>query len=156
MDSEEKIMSLLAMAEDQQGTVTQLIEASRQREQEQYQTVAALITSIADKHEALHGQYEASLRQQSTRLADRLDWTTLWLSSGVTFIVCTIIILAAYLYLGHIVTKTNVAETRYEELKRYDIKISSCTHEGEKYPCLRVRKSWGGYGDGTIFIIDTE
>ena len=125
MHTEERLMSLLAIAEDQQHAVALMIEASQQREEKQQQAFDALMVSMS-------------------------------VSSGVTLLVCAMIVFTAYLYLSHIVDKTNIAETRYEELKRHNVKISSCPHGGQKYPCLRVKKSWGAYGDGTVFIIDAE
>lgn len=156
MDTEERLMSLLVVAEDLKGAVTMTIEASKQREREQGNAFTAQLAIIADEHEALHSRYEAILKQQSTFLTDRSSWTNMWLFAGVTFLVCAMIISTAYLYLRQIVDKTNIAETRYEELKSHNVKILSCIHEGQKYPCLRVKRSWGGYGDGTIFVIDAE
>lgn len=156
MDTDERLMSLMAVAEDHQGTVTRLLEATREREVGQSATFTDLMQRMEDKHDCLTARYEALLHQQSTRLADRLDWKTLVLSVGVTFICCLMIVVGANLYFWSLTEKLQVVETRYERLKDYKVKFSSCPYEDKEYPCLAVKAEWGSYGGGKIFIIDAD
>ena len=57
MENEDKIMSLLTIAEDQQAAVKQQIEASQQREKEQYQAFTTMFHRMVDEHNELHARY---------------------------------------------------------------------------------------------------
>ena len=157
MNNDDKIMSLLTIAEDQLLLNDQRMEAAEKRLQMQDQAFDQYLKRMADKHNVLHQRYEAKLRQQSTRLAQLLD-RKIWLVAVGAPLLCGALVVWAYgMYLQAVRDELSSAEYALKDLKAYHADLSRCDWAGKEYPCIRVRTDWQGYGpDRNYLIIDPK
>ena len=157
MENEDKIMSLLTIAEDQQAAVKQQIEASQQREKEQYQAFTTMFHRMVDEHNELHARYQRNLEKQSSRFSQLLDKKA-WFVSIAAPVVCGLFIVAAFLlYLQSVRDELSSAEYALKDLKAFHADLSRCDWADKSYPCIRVRTDWQSYGpDRNYLIIDPK
>ena len=157
MNNDDKIMSLLTIAEDQLTLNAQRMEAAEKRLQRQDQTFDHYLQRMADQHNALHAKYEANLKQQSARFSRLLD-RKMWLVAVGAPLLCGALIVWAYgMYLQSVRDELSSAEYALKDLKAFHADLSRCEWADKSYPCIRVRTDWQRYGpDRNYLIIDPK
>ncbi len=157
MNNDDKIMSLLTIAEDQLLLNDQRMEAAEKRLQRQDQAFDRYLQRMADQYNTLHEKYEANLQQQSTRFSRLLD-RKMWLVAVGAPLLCGALIVWAYgMYLQSARDELRNAEKALETLKDYNARFSHCDRGKKSYPCIRVRTDWQSYGpDRNYLIIDPK
>ncbi len=157
MNNDDRIMSLLTIAEDQLLLNDQRMEAAEKRLQMQDQAFDRYLQKMAEQYNALHEKYEANLQQQSARLAQLLD-RKMWLVAVGAPLLCGALIVWAYgTYLQSVRDELRSAEYALKDLEAFHADLSRCDWAGKEYPCIRVRTDWQGYGpDRNYLIIDPK
>ncbi len=157
MNNDDKIMSLLTIAEDQLLLNDQRMEAAEKRLQMQDQAFDRYLQRMADQHNALHAKYEANFQQQAVRFSRLLN-RKMWLVTVGAPLLCGALVVWAYsTYLQSVRDELRSAEYALKDLKAYHADLSRCNWAGKEYPCIRVRTDWQGYGpDRNYLIIDPK
>lgn len=146
MNNEQKIFSLMAAAEKQQELTTEFINLHRS----EIQTLQEERNKIIQEHHQVLNKIEA-------RLSKKLNFTWI-ISSVIACLLSGLIIMGgAYLYVSYITDGLDESEASYSKLKGYNADFHMCPYKNKDYPCIRVMKSWGGFGEfGDIYIIDPK
>ncbi|WP_299011843.1 hypothetical protein [uncultured Shewanella sp.] len=153
MNAEEKIYSLMTIAEDQQTLTSQFIALQKQEVQQ-----------LEKEREALVSAHRDVLQNIQKQLASKVHWS--WI--GITFLVCffisAVFVIFGYGYSQLLIKDINqyqrqskIAEANYNALKDKNADLMTCNHNGKSYPCVRVMTSYGSYGEHKdIFILDPK
>lgn len=153
MNNDDKIMSLLTMAEDQLTLNAQRMEEAEQREQRQGEAFDRCLQRMVSEYHHLHQQYERNLQQRSTRFAQLLDWK-IWALSIMAPVLCGALVVLAYtLYLQSVRDELYSIERILESLKNYNAVLSHCHYDEKTHLCVRVRTDWPAYGENRNYLV---
>lgn len=150
MNVDEKIYSLMMVAEEQQKLTLEFVDEQKSE-----------IFALKKEREAileLHQNNMAAIEKMSRK---RISLTWMFVTAAGSVCISLLIALSASYYLKGTLSDLAEAEAGYERLRGFDADISKCVRNGTKYPCVRVMTSWGAYDDGKsnvadLYILDVD
>jgi hypothetical protein len=146
MNTEEKIFSLMAAAEEQQKLTTRLIELQRKEAAEHLGALNRECVKISHAYEK-HAEY------CSSQLKREADYWFIAKTAIGCFLMILIMLVGAGFYARSLSSEIVESRAALKELEGYSADLSTCSGK----PCIRVMKSLGGYGEnGDIYIIDPK
>tara|TARA_Y100000588_G_C14241172_1_gene919450 strand:+ start:972 stop:1445 length:474 start_codon:yes stop_codon:yes gene_type:complete len=157
MKAEEQIFSLMAIAEEQQRLVTKSIEHQERSMQILLNQQQNYVKELQSKQLEVQKEFERQVNDLNRKLSDRIGWSKILLTFVSLLALVGLIVGGATLYLRNMQSELSEAQASLRDLGRYNADLSACTHEGERYPCVRVMRTWGSYGeDSDYFILDPK
>ena len=150
MNVDEKIYSLMMVAEEQQKLTLGFIDEQKSE-----------ILALKKEREAileLHQNNMVAIEKMSRK---RISLTWMFVTAAGSVCISLLIAFSASYYLKDILSDLSEAEAGYERLRGFDADMATCLRDGTEYPCVRVMKSWGGYSDGKsnvadLYILDVD
>ncbi len=159
MSPDERIFSLMAIAEEQQKQIDRALELQKSALDIETRILAQAREELFESYRSTVNELKretAAITKQNRRA---LDWKMLFQTVLVVLLVCTIPMGAFYLYVDHNATRLEQMQQTMNDLKwdggEADLKV--CEHDGKDYPCVRIMKSWGQFGEyGDYRILDPK
>ena len=146
MNTEQKIFSLMAVAQDQQKLTAEFIELQKQE-----------LEDLRKEREETALAHARTLKKIESKWYSRSYFCWFVMSTVVCFLVGLIIALGSLVYVRHITDGLAESQAAYDKMKGYNAELSTCEYKKKSYPCIRVMASWKGYGDERdFFIIDPK
>ena len=150
MNVDEKIYSLMMVAEEQQKLTLGFIDEQKSE-----------ILALKKEREAileLHQNNMAAIEKMSRK---RISLTWMFVTAAGSACLALLIALSASYYLKDTLSDIAKAKAGYERLRGFDADMVTCLRDGTEYPCVRVMTSWGGYSDGKsnvsdLYILDVK
>ncbi len=163
MTPDERIFSLMAIAEEQQKQIDSALSLQKSALDIETRILAQAREDLFESYRSTLNELKretAAITQQNRRA---LDWKMLFQTVLVVLLVCTIPIGAFYLYVEHNANQLEQMQQTMKQLKWEggEAEIRNCKRkEGngyKDYPCVRVMRSWGAYGTtGDLYILDPK
>ena len=146
MNTEQKIFSLMAVAQDQQKLTAEFIELQQKE-----------LDALRKERKETASAHARALKNIESDLSHRFHMGWIMTSTVICLIVAAIICGSSLLYVQYITRGLASSEAAYDKMKGYNAELSTCEYKKKSYPCIRVMASWGGYGDDEdYFIIDPK
>lgn len=150
MDTEQQLMGMMVIAEEQQHAIDQLIQTARDEQ-----------ATLAETSRDTQQQTVTLVRDAMQRLEQENEQLFHWHSIAVhiAIVACSALIIFGMLFLYTDYQTNKLAQIRQaiNRLEAVNADISRCEYHGKQYPCVKVMRSWGAYGTGKdVFILDTK
>lgn len=146
MDFDSKLYALMSVADDQQKLATQFIDLQKEE-----------LKLLKEERASINATHEQVLKKLEDKLGARIHFG--WLLSTISAcIFCALIIVGStFLYLGSITSELTETQNALSELSGLNAEILTCEKDDKSYPCIRVMRTWGGYGKNSdLYIIDPK
>ncbi|MBY4650576.1 hypothetical protein K6L10_00095 [Vibrio parahaemolyticus] len=159
MSPDERIFSLMAIAEEQQKQIDRALELQKSALDIETRILAQAREDLFESYRSTINELKRETAEVTKQNRRALDWKMLFQTFVAVVLVCSIPIVAFYLYVDHSVDRVKSMQRTVSELKwdggEADLKI--CEHDGKDYPCVRIMKSWGNFGEyGDYRILDPK
>jgi len=150
MDTEEQLMGMMVIADEQQHAIDQLIQNARDEQ-----------TKLAENNRETNQQTVTLVRNTLHRLEQENEQLFHWHSIAVhiAIVACSALIIFGmlFLYVDYQTNKLAQIKQAIHQLEAVNADISRCEYHGKKYPCVKVMRLWGSYGENRdVFILDTK
>ncbi|EJE4150266.1 hypothetical protein N5212_004764 [Vibrio parahaemolyticus] len=159
MTPDERIFSLMAIAEEQQKQIDSALVLQKSVLDIETNLLAKAREDLFESYRSTLNELKretAAITQQNRR---ELDWKMLFQTVVVILLVCTIPIGGFFLYVEHSASRLEQMQQTMKKLKwdGGEADMGVCPHDGKNYPCVRVMKSWGQFGKAAdYFILDPK
>lgn len=153
MNDEEKIYSLMSVAQDQQKLTTELIDIQREEIAQLKKERERTNTSHINYLSRLDKSFKEKLDEVESKFEQKLNYTYFVVTMISCLAMALIVLVGISFYGKYLTNKVIEADAAYTQLEKYNADFSTCSGE----PCVRVMVSKGGYGNsGDYFILDPK
>ncbi|PLS40618.1 hypothetical protein [Carnobacterium maltaromaticum] len=158
MRSDEQIFSLMAIAEEQQRLITRYIEQQEASTQAMERSQRVFLQELQGKQQEVQREFDRNLFDLNQKLSSRIGWSSLFLTMIVTLFFAGTIAAGFAVYLREVQGELKDTRAVLRKLEGYNADLKICTTEAkEDFPCVRVMRSWGGFGEHKdYFILDPK
>lgn len=157
MKAEEQLFSLMAIAEEQQRLITQSIEEQTRSTKALVQQQQVFLETLQAKQSEVQSTFERNVADLNQQLSRQVGWSRIFLTSLLSLLLSGVVIGGLFVYLQDMQNEIQASRSALSQLEGYNADLSVCTRDGEELPCVRVMRSWGGYGeDADYFILDPK
>lgn len=150
MNVDERIYSLMAVAQDQQKLTLEFINEQKRE-----------ILALKNERAAISAQHQKNMAEIEKIARKRISMSWMFATTLGCGACALLIAFSANFYLKGTLRDIKKAEVGYEALRGYDADITFCIRKGIKYPCVRVMTKWGGFQDegsniSDLYILDRK
>jgi len=147
---DEKIYSLMAVAQDQQKLTLEFINEQKRE-----------IEALKNERAEISSQHQKNMAEIKKIARNRISLMWVFTTSIGCAVCAALIGYSATFYLKSTLMDIAEAKSAYEDLRGFDADIKFCTREGVEYPCVRVMTKWGAYQDegsnvSDLYILDRK
>ena len=158
MRPDEQLFSLMAIAEEQQRLITRYIEQQEASTQAMAQSQRIFLQEMQEKQQEVQREFDRNLFDLNQKLSRQVGWSRIFLTVILTLFLAGTITTGITIYWRGLTEDIQEARATISKLEGYNADIANCTtKDGKKLPCVRVMRSWGGYGEHKdYFILDPK
>lgn len=158
MRAEDQLFSLMAIAEEQQRLITHYIEQQEASTQTMERAQRVFLQEQQGKQQEVQREFERNIFDLNQKLSRQVGWSRIFLTLFLTLFLAGTITAGMTLYWRGLTEDIQEVRATMSKLKGYNADLRTCTTKaGEDFPCVRVMRSWGGFGDHKdYFILDPK
>lgn len=159
MTPEERIFSLMAIAEEQQKLIENGLELQQEAVRYEVERLRAAREELFNSYQSSLNEFTSSARVITQQGYSLFEWKSIIFGGLILLFIGALVLGGIVLYVNHAEDEVRGMQQAVEYLKWEggEADVRTCTHDGSKYPCVRVMTSWGGYGTyEDYFILDPK